>query len=249
MNYQRDGKQIFSFFLGNICKQKFSLFELQHEVCFKHHEFYQRVVKILRLKSGSEIIIFDDYAAWLVEIVEIESDSILIKTKEKIALVQKKTVNLYLGLLRKSSFEAAVYSSAAAGVSKIIPVISAKIEKNWWSERELSRLQKIIIGAREQSKNFNPVMLTSPIFIDKLSINDCVILCDPQGQSFFDHSLQENFKNHDVISVIVGPEGGFTTQEINDLTLVNQVVKMSLVKNILRGEDAAFLAAGLFLLN
>lgn len=240
------------FFVGLSKLTEKSVFRLEEQTLL------HRLYSVLRLRRGSEIILFNDELSCLVEILELERNYCSIKIKQ-ITSVSLPTlrVHVYLGLLKKPSFEEALYFACEAGATALTPVIFDKIHANFWSDKELDRLKKIVISAREQSKNFLPFQLSAPIkFVDLVnneSFNEATnIVFDPTGVSALELVNQitntEFSAKKGLVNLIIGPEGGFTDIEFATI-LASNVLVVSLTKTILRAPEAVLVGTSLFGLN
>jgi 16S rRNA (uracil1498-N3)-methyltransferase len=105
----------------------------------------------------------------------------------------------------------------------------------------MERLQKIAKEACEQSgRSFLPEISELVTFEESLEMakgNDINIIFDASGEDFKNIKI-ENKK----IGIFIGPEGGWTPEEIKKATENNFSVA-SLGTNILRGETAAIIAS------
>ena len=118
-------------------------------------ELIKRLSDVLRLKTDEHFILFDDEQN--VEFILLKKDKkklllkiVSIKTNEKV----KPQVILCTGLLKKKHFEDVAYLAAAMAADKICPLLTNQVHKNWLDQKMIGRLQKILISACEQSKNF-----------------------------------------------------------------------------------------------
>lgn len=218
-----------------------------------------RVRKVLRLKIGEQLVLFNDFAFAVVKILGLSDSKLVV---EKI-LFQKNLstglkVHLFIGLLKKQAFEEMVYLATEAGVDSITPLLTKKVHHNFWNQKEFDRLNKIICNAREQAKKFSPVVLNQPVLLDKAL--EGVATQQDAKNIFFDSSgscaLQEigqmlregeeSFSSR--LNLFIGPEAGFASKEEDSILGLPKIKKLALTKTILRSPEAAFLACSLFTL-
>jgi 16S rRNA (uracil1498-N3)-methyltransferase len=156
---------------------------------------------------------------------------------EKVAKdkIGEKKVTLFCAVLKKENFELVVQKATECGVSKIIPIITARTVKTGLN---LERLQKIAREASEQSGRSTVPEISEPISFDEslemTRQNDLKILFDISGKF-----LGKTSKNSPAIWI--GPEGGWTPEEIKKATQNNFKIA-SLGPNTLRAETAAIVA-------
>lgn len=222
----------------------------------RDQDLCRRLVGVLRMRIGGELIVFNAFLAFectLSSINEKKSELGFCIVRKIVIEPQNPTIVLCVGLLKKDAFEAVIESAAQFGVNAIQPILSAQVHRNWFSVESQTRLEKIMLGACELSKNFcvpklyEPKQLESCISEIKAesSRNARVVLCDPSGtspQKALD-IIQENREG--IIYLFVGPEGGFTSAEVEQLRSAN-AISIRLTKTILRAKEAC--CAGLSLL-
>ena len=158
--------------------------------------------------------------------------------KEKLSINNEYDFNVIVAipLIKQANFEIAIQKSVELGAKIIIPYISKYTDKsnlNIINDQKLIRLKKIILEASQQSfRNIVPEL--KPIMNFEELINyDCKnkILAYEKTN---DNKL--NLISEDTL-FIVGPEGGFNLEEIEQAKQKNVKI-ISLTKSILRSETA-----------
>ena len=213
---------------------------------------HQRLSRILRLKSGEQVTFFDkniNIQAVFLDETYASKKSIFVKV-----LNSKKNKALFPeivfcpSILKKSSFEHVIYIAAQMGANSILPIMAEKSVKSFWSQKEKERLDKIIISACEQAKNFNLPELRDPIKLQDF-IKNCgtkkagKIFFDPEGGSLFDLLKKVNEKKVEKLFLLIGPEGGFTDSEMK-LLEKSEFKSYCFTPTILRSIEASALALG-----
>jgi 16S rRNA (uracil1498-N3)-methyltransferase len=134
-------------------------------------------------------------------------------------------------------------------VTKVVPLISAKIQRSWGQDKEVERLTKIMIAACEQSKNFVVPELCSPIKIQDLSnyidANNSSIKAyfDPAGQNFLNLLQELHQEPKTDIVLLFGPEGGLTPEE-EEIVAAAGFKTYALTPTILRSREAVIVGLG-----
>lgn len=196
---------------------------------------------VLRMEEGSNVILFSgDGSESLCEFVSLSKKSALLKVIEtKKGLVPVREVTLYMALIKKDSFELVLEKATELGVSRIVPVQADRSEKKGVN---YERAQKILREASEQSGRTVVPTIGEIISVEKLP-NDVVVF-DPRGKL----SSREYFTMHTTtpISVLIGPEGGFTDAEM-ELFRARNIPIVTTGSQILRAETAAIVALTLAL--
>lgn len=198
-----------------------------------------RHFKVLRLKKGDSVEVFNDKG---------ESG---LGTIEKVGVKAVEVCIDHVGKVRRSSilkvlassapknkrFDVLLQKATELGVDKIIP-ISTKRSVVKPGETKINRLKKILIEAAKQSGRNSVPELNSLITVDKLIKNsreyDLKLVLDPKGEQI--KEVLRSVKPKKIIC-LVGPEGGFTDEEI-EFAVKNGFKVVSLGKNILRVETA-----------
>ena len=126
------------------------------------------------------------------------------------------------------------------GVNEITPIICFNTERK---SLNLDRCQKIIISAVKQSKRFfipklNPVISLKEFLALKNKNNDTYIAHCYKGEKKLVHEIQSI---NNKVTVMIGPEGDFSTDEIN-FSINKNAIPISLGENRLRTETAGIFA-------
>ena len=207
-----------------------------------------KISSVLRMKKGEKINIFDGKGnSQIMEIVEFNKDKISLRRIYSIVKKQKKQpeVILAVSLIKLSRFEIAVEKTSELGVSKIIPLITENTNDIFVkriNDNRLDRMKNISISASEQCGNDFISEIKSPLTLEQImSLND-----EDTGLVLFYENLKE-IKNNSIdikkfkkIIVLIGPEGGFSDEEFQNLQ--NKSIVLSLGEHILRTETAAICA-------
>jgi 16S rRNA (uracil1498-N3)-methyltransferase len=236
----------FALFFKNLSD---SIKNLKKDQLFTIHdeEIVHRIVSVLRLQKDEEIILFDKKIHVFIILQDISKKNIQVLFKEKKETIDlKPKISFILPLLKKEALEESIYSLAEIGAQEIILAITEKSRQNL-TEKELQRLDKILIAAAEQSKNFSMPQVIPPEYLadiaqksEKQPIQK--LFFDPQG-SFINQSFANLTDKKDFI-LCIGPEGDLTEAEKNQLKKA-AFNFISLTPTILRASQAVAIAAGL----
>jgi len=203
-------------------------------------ELYNQWKNVLRLEVGALILLTDGQGQEAqATIVSYQGNKILVEVGEvkTVDSGDGNQVFLCCAVLKKENFELVCQKATEIGVSQIIPVLTTRTVKLGLNEE---RLNKIIKEAAEQSgRVVVPTLNSITTWSEVLSVSsfDHKIIFDKQGDSSEIRAGDKNKK----IAILVGPEGGFTNEEIIEARQAGWEIK-SLGQNILRGETAAIVA-------
>lgn len=216
---------------------------LRSELLIDDFEF-KHLVKVLRKKSGDELTITDGQRnIYYCRIRNIEKNRLICDIERTgFNLSEPETeLKLYLAPLRNSSrFEFAVEKAVELGVSSIHPVLTEHtVSKNSFSSSKSERLSRIIIGAMGQSQRCLLPELKSAVTFEKMLEETSGEAAKIVMYEYSDDKKQFVFNNEiKSLSLLIGPEGGFSSNEITKLMNSGWKVK-SLGDRKIRAETAA----------
>lgn len=219
---------------------------------------------VLRMVAGDKAIIFDgsgDEALCEFKTLD-KKKATLAVLERKAGLVPAREVTLFMALIKKDNFELVLEKATELGVSHIVPVECARSEKKGINR---ARSEKILREAAEQSGR-----ATVPILDEVLRAPDIfkkyttpLVVFDPMGgesaREFFVKDSPSQTLQHKAcegqsftgilttpIGVLIGPEGGFTDEELAFFKQ-NNIPILTTGPTILRAETAAIVALTLAL--
>ena len=205
--------------------------------------FINQAKNVLRLKASDKIILCDgNLNEALAEIINLNKEFAELKILESYKNQNESDnyVVLYCPILKKENFEWAVQKAVEVGVKEITPIITARTVKLGLNRE---RLEKIIKEAAEQSGRGILPRLNEAIDFDeaiKSSKENGLNLFFQAGYLDIVHKWADRLKYRQCkIGVFVGPEGGWTEEEIKKAQASNGFTLVGLGKTILRGANAA----------
>lgn len=197
-------------------------------------EVVHQIHTVLRLEPGEYIVTSDGNGNDQKGIIaQIDKNSILLENIEKVTPnVPLKKVTLYCAILKKENFELVCQKATELGVSIIVPIITERTIKQ---NIKIDRLEKINKEASEQAglsvvPKLMPITNFKDAVQESIKNTETTILFDQSGQT-----LKNTYQN---IGIFVGPEGGFTQEEIM-YAKENGALITSIGNTTLRGETAA----------
>lgn len=214
-------------------------------------EDVNHIKNVLRYQNGDNLEVCDEDGTRIyTKISDMNPNEIILDILEISDDTTEPNVNitLFQGLPKADKMELIVQKCTELGVSGIVPVIMDRVivkldEKN--EGKKIERWQKIAKEAATQSGRQKIPYVEKAInlknSIEKLSKYDIVIVpyeCE-KGNYIKNvlRNMDENVKN---IAIVVGPEGGFSDGDIEVLSELTNMKKVSLGPRILRTETAGF---------
>lgn len=199
------------------------------------------IKNVLRKQVNDEIICFDGMGnEYTTAIIEIEKGKIFLSVIFAKHLKDENRIRKILiqGLPKHSKMDEIVKKSTELGVDKIIPLLT---ERSIAKGEHLERWLKIAKEASQQSARLNLPEI-SPLlkFNDILSSSSeyRLKLIPFEGEKF--RSIKSELRKHphvDSIAVLIGPEGGFSAEEVAKAN-ANGFKSVTLGNHILRTETA-----------
>lgn len=208
------------------------------------------ITNVLRMQKEQllQICVKDNMGNYIVKIVEIEKEKIITQILEKLdtTVESKVQIDLYQGLPKADKMELIIQKTIEIGINKIIPVdmirCVVKLDEKE-AKKKIDRWQKIAEAAAKQSKRDIIPIVENKIkikdVINKINDYDCFIVAyEDETKKTLKQVLKniEN-KNNYKIGILVGPEGGIDSKEI-EILKENNAISVSLGKRILRTETA-----------
>lgn len=208
------------------------------------------IKNVFRFKVGDTLTLCDgegtDYKA---NIIEETNEVIRAKILEMYKTNTESSVNvtLFQGIPKATKMDLIIQKNVELGVKKIVPVICertiVKFNSKKDEEKKVARWQKIAEEASKQSGRGVIPQIEEPVKI-KDALNTCksydlaIIPYEKEFENTLKKVIRENNEAKE-ICVFIGPEGGFSEQEIK-LAKENNVIPVTFGNRILRTETASF---------
>ena len=208
----------------------------------------KHIVQVLRMQVGKQIKLTDGFGnIYLAEITEANKKNCTVKVLEK-TFVEKSShkVCIAISLIKNNSrLEWFLEKATEMGVSEIVLLKCDRTEKQ---HIKIDRLKGILVSAMLQSQQAWLPILEEPkryanFVKDVNTKNKFIAHCEEQNKQFFKVALS-TLQPLNSSTILIGPEGDFTLQEI-ELALQQNYVAVSLGHTRLRTETAALVAATL----
>jgi 16S rRNA (uracil1498-N3)-methyltransferase len=221
-----------------------------------------QIRNVLRLGPGDHVVVLDN-SGWEqeVEIVRVGKEHVSGQVVDKrLASGEPRTkITLYQGVLKGKRFEFALQKGTELGIVEFVPLISDRcvIASLDDVDKKRERWQRIILEAAEQCRRgrlprLRPAMLFRPAcegarrgglsLIPWEEAHDH----DGEGATSLRSVLQGAEQAPFSVNLFVGPEGGFTPDEV-ELARQYGLIPISLGPRILRAETAGLVAAAAIL--
>lgn len=202
----------------------------------------KHIIKVLRKKGGDIIFITDGKGNLFHAEITLESEKKCEVKIIKIDVFESKNYHLHIAIAPtkiNDRLEWFLEKATEIGIDEISPIICDHSERKTF---KIDRAVKIIQGAMKQSNQFYLPQINEPIsfndFIKKETNSTKFIAhCEEHKKDLFKNSFQANQN----ILILIGPEGDFSTKEI-EIALKNNFIPVSLGNTRLRTETAGVVA-------
>ena len=214
----------------------------------------RQLSRVLRSQPGDRITVLDDSGQeYLVTLETVSPRQVLGVVSQRLRSEGEPAVSvtLYQGMLKGERFEFVLQKGTELGVSTFVPILSTRtvrrVRGSGHTEQRHNRWRRIIMEAAEQSRRGRLPVLERPI--------DFSAACDAvEGPGVIPWELEQatSLKAFLVlrrtsilaglsVSVLIGPEGGFTESEI-DYARTRGLAPVTLGRRTLRAETAGIAA-------
>lgn len=199
------------------------------------------ITNVMRMELNDQVTVCDNDKTYLCKIVSLGKHvklEIIDNIIENPELSQNITIAQ--GIVRREKMEEVIRRLVELGCCSYIPVQMKKCAfKN--KDINLERITKIIKEASEQSQRSRLMNMSNVIsfkeLIDSFKKYDLVLLAHAQERNNINFWSKINKQNYQNVLVIVGPESGFDSNEVQAM-VDNGANIISLGKRVLRTETA-----------
>jgi len=231
----------------------------QESLLWLSPEESRHAVKVLRMKQGEKINVFDseghEFEARISQIDPKGRVQIEILTEKKQQRISQISLHVAQSFLQKSKMDWIVEKSCEIGIASLIPLeseFSMVHPKGESIGRMQARWERILLEAAKQSGNVGRLRIYEPMdlktLFSRLKEYDFKFLFHPSASNDTPNSVLEEIKNHTKplnVILLIGPEGGFSDREVQCAEDAG-VRTVCLGQNILRAETAFVVLAGIF---
>ena len=203
------------------------------------------VSRVLRLRPGDPLTVFNgengEFTASVAGVGK-SAATLLIESHMETATESPLRVHLVQGISRGERMDYVMQKATELGVKRITPVLArygvVKLDSKRAAKRR-DHWQNVTESACEQSGRIRPPLIDEPLplntwFGEKTSDADIDLILVPRAATALTSITEPKTK----VCMLVGPEGGFSSSEVDDATAVG-FKAVSLGPRILRTETAA----------
>lgn len=217
--------------------------DINSEIYQLDEEESKHCVRVLRLQIGAQVNLIDGKGGfYLAEIIADHPKKTVLKVLTHQAEFGKRNHYLHIAVAPTKNidrFEWFLEKATELGIDEITPIICDRSERK---DIKVDRSNKIITSAVKQSlKAYHPKLNEQKSFKQLMLQNHnshlYIAHCEEGEKSL----ISQEFKAHQKYLILIGPEGDFSTIEI-EIALQNGFVPITLGESRLRTETAALQA-------
>lgn len=219
--------------------------EIQDDYLILRGEDYKHCATVLRHSVGDLISVTDGNGnKYLTKIAEISKSEIVAEIEESTKIAQRNSMLSIATAIPKNAarFEWFVEKTTEIGISTIIPLITSRSERK---RLNMIRCRKKIKSASLQSLQYHFPKISEPInlktYLETHIENELIVAHYHEAN----HSLDQVITREKEYTIIIGPEGDFTKDELAYFTELN-LAMINLGQNRLRTETAGIVACTIF---
>ena len=221
------------------------------QIAYLEEHESRHLARVLRLSEGDDVTLFDgsgyEFAA---RIVRIERRRVELRVLERrvVSRELRRDLTLSVALPKGERQRWLIEKAVELGVTRFVPLVA---ERGVARPRDqaLVRLRRTVVEASKQCGRNRLLEIARPQTLRELDAalpaNHLRLIADPSGDTSPLEILQQA-DNQSHICAVVGPEGGFTDDE---LAIVHGWQRVDLGERILRVETAAIAIAAWFSLS
>jgi len=214
-----------------------------------------QVRHVLRLRPGDTIVVLDgrgtEYEVLLTTVSQKEAVGRVTSTRNA-AGEPRVQLTLFQSLLAREKFEWVLQKATEVGVTQVVPVLTERslVRTKQIDEGKLDRWRRIVTEAAEQSHRgripkIEPAILFGDVFSRFVDF-DRFLIAAPSHTATLHEALRGIGREAPSIALMIGPEGGFTNEEVA-VAREKGAVAVGLGPRILRTETAAVVVSALVL--
>lgn len=199
---------------------------------------------VLRIKLKDKINLFDGITGeWEASVISISKEKTALRILKKIREFEHQPdIWLIFAPIKIYRLNITIQKAVELGVSKFIP---CKTEFSNFDKLNYKNLELNAIEAAQQCERLNipkiDKILNFKLLLDTFPEDRAMVFCD-ESDSTLPSIYDEVRKKADKYlkwAIIIGPEGGFTTEERKLLLNQKNIIRVTLGNRILRSDTAA----------
>ncbi len=195
------------------------------------------LLRVLRARPGDRLTLFDGQGQEAqARVVAVESGRLRVRVEARYSASREPLapVTLYLALLKGEKLVDVVRMGTELGASRFVLLVSRRAVAKAIRPQKLERLRRVAVAAAKQSGRTRLPEVQGPIPVAQVPAVEQGLLAHPNAGA----RVAEVHDPTRPVALAVGPEGGFTAEEV-DLLVARGFTPVTLGTRTLRAETAA----------
>lgn len=209
---------------------------------------FAHLKKVLRMREGDKAVVcFNDGLDRFCEIERIENNRALLRVVETRLNAAEfgSKITLYQALMKGDKFDFCVQKAVELGVGEIVP-FESRFTVAKWDVKKTDRYRRIAFEASKQCGRSRLAGVENCVgfeeLIERLRRHETVIFCNETERGNKLLRALDAISVPKDMAVVIGSEGGFSPEEIGEISRLKNAVSVSFGKRILRAETASVFA-------
>ena len=202
------------------------------------------LINVMRVRLGNIIFLFNGKdGEWRAEIILREKRQVVVK----LISCQRKQfyeteLNLFFAPIKRAHIDFLAKKATELGVTELTPVFT---EYTQIKRVNIDRLYSNVIEAAEQCRRLSVPVINEPVSLQELLSSwpdrHSLLVADEtgEGKPIVDVLGLNLITNKPPYSLLIGPEGGFAFEELQNIDEHDFIYKVSLGPRVMRSETAA----------
>jgi 16S rRNA (uracil1498-N3)-methyltransferase len=178
------------------------------------------LTRVLRLTSGDHIRIFNGRGdEWSARVDDVSKQRVAVRLLSRVtpAAEARVAVTLAAAVLKGDKMDAVVRDAVMLGVTAIQPIVTTRTEFAVTTVEKSGRIERwqrvAVSSAKQCGRAVMPVVRRTVAFEDAIRDADTsIMLVEPSASQ--KASTLRDVSRHERLTLFVGPEGGWTDQEV-----------------------------------
>ena len=227
--------------------QRYFVNKINNQIIFNDSDIHH-ITHVMRMRIGEQIEVVLDGSLFCATIESLSPLTVSLTYPIPSDSEIKHDVTLFYALAKGDKIDLVVQKATELGAKRIVLVATERCVVKWdekEANKKLERFKKIVKEASEQSHR-----LIIPEILGVYSLNNLPtdLLSDTNLFAYEKEAGNTTSFNEELaeakgsVSILVGPEGGFSSKEAEMVVEQYHFIPVSLGKRILRSETAAIYA-------
>lgn len=212
-----------------------------------------KIKNVLRKRAGDSLVLFDGQGKeYQSQILKLEKRSIQLAAATKLKEIENSSIELHLAfsLIKSQKVDILLQKCVELGIDEFHPFISEYSNMKEPGQAKVEHFKHVIEEATAQSRRlwlarFNNV-ISAEALLESFCNFDFIILADPY-ETIGEEELRLMVKSKEAAKILflVGPEGGFSSSEIEKFSAHKNLIKYKFSNFVLRAETAAIVLSAM----